>query len=895
MSKEFETNQRLIDRSVGIREQSFILPTDERLSATDIIQIALGSSDGSGGTLEKSISSIKELMATLISGNLPAPSMQALFERAVGLGVSLNQIGLDSQGIGLVEGASQEIYKNLIKDQEEVSIDGKAVLPENPIPKLQARIGGNPMKLVPATFLAGFSYGVINRENRGILVDTLSIPKIGRNIDVEVLPLLRARSWIRQDVQDTRIVDQLFGDTITSLEDLERLENKLKESFSTYMQKRVDKVINGKKLSKTVTRVNNYKKNGIVWCSIWDKEYVDPYENKAREIILRNRQEPNDKYDSNASRIVDMLLKNTGQISEEEKSTERYSLAKQIVANAMDILLRDEPIDIKDQLESCAIYLDIDAQKLKDRITSEVNRYLFSIAGRLGKVELTKNLLKRDLAGGRVPDDIDFLINKFLLDQPAFRINGTPEELIFAWQNFLKRDGAKEKSQIYVPRSLTRPRIIIKGAEATPPIETNIGPVLLRTDIKSSQGPYPYAPEYITTYPTPIIDAFANLVAEYNQTYNSLIDANREWDSDYKYTVGPDGKPINRWVQIDMVGLSPDILKNADNLTTKAATGLLRGRIFEIENNLASYQESLYIFQRNGQPSLFEREFRSSLDAVRASSGKPIALLATTKQKYGAMKQEEFGKDNDKMITDTEVMSLSGFDRFFSPDEFEEYVKENNGDCGYLLYVRSSDPIGKLRNPNMIVDNPLLSNDNLRRIIKANALTFNVDNPEWPDNNPKAITDTKMYLPPMGMAFPIDDVADLDSPEFVDFLKLQGIDPNYIESNRVCIRAKPLLRSYGCYGQERGALKNATFRRNLRKNLSQRGQYIIQPEMEIPTIRTNSGSEYGYMDRIYMYTDGNNYRFMGGCRYLMPVESDEFKSGRIHGNKKTILSELRDY
>lgn len=69
------------------------------------------------------------------------------------------------------------------------------------------------------------------------------------------------------------------------------------------------------------------------------------------------------------------------------------------------------------------------------------------------------------------------------------------------------------------------------------------------------------------------------------------------------------------------------------------------------------------------------------------------------------------------------MLRLSGFDAFWGPQQFLDHLGDKN----------------------------------LRRIIKANSLTFNIDNPEWGVGDPRRINDTKRYLPAVGTAFEIHE------------------------------------------------------------------------------------------------------------------------------------------
>jgi hypothetical protein len=135
--------------------------------------------------------------------------------------------------------------------------------------------------------------------------------------------------------------------------------------------------------------------------------------------------------------------------------------------------------------------------------------------------------------------------------------------------------------------------------------------------------------------------------------------------------------------------------------------------------------------------------------------------------------------------------------------------------------------------------------------------------------------------------------AELLSDDLKQYLLSRGINPNLVASGEIKGRFKPMLGSYGCYGHFREPLNRLKTVNELKINLKQRGPYVFQPEMKIPTISDqSSGSTYTYIDRNFFSTDGRNYRFMGGFRSLMPVHSQEAKMGRNHGSNSTVWAEI---
>lgn len=439
----------------------------------------------------------------------------------------------------------------------------------------------------------------------------------------------------------------------------------------------------------------------------------------------------------------------------------------------------------------------------------------------------------------------------------------------------------------------------------------NLGPAVKSGHVNSSMGPFKVFSGCLTQYPKIVIRALTELYTEYNEMFTPLAEKNAEWKTDYQHCF-LDGTSVNFGVQIDMVGLPQDFLDACDSMSYEEVRETLRTKIFEIENSLAMYHLLQDLFSRSGEASYFKFHFRNFLDDLRVRFGKKVALLAVTEQKYTAMKESEFGKAPDEPLSDEEVYKLSGFDTFLGPKTFREHVKKNNG-CQYSLYVRSSHPITKLKKPETEVHNPLLNDPVMRRLIKANCLTFNIDPVEHPFE--RRINDTKEYMSPMGMAFEISKLEDMFSQELNEFMKSKknygdfkgrrlsakfaeflthfDVDPAMVASGEVHLRAKPLKEAYGCYGHLVGPLTKGRFRSDLRENLTQRGKYVIQPEMIIPKIHNISdGITYAYIDRNFFTMTNGTPVFIGGFRAFMPVESQEGKKQRIHGNGATVWGEV---
>lgn len=415
--------------------------------------------------------------------------------------------------------------------------------------------------------------------------------------------------------------------------------------------------------------------------------------------------------------------------------------------------------------------------------------------------------------------------------------------------------------------------------------------VVTRTDIRSSLTPSFALPDLRILYPESVVKGLMTLYEKYNRAFSPLVEANREWGKDYRYCLW-EGIYINWAVQIDMVGLDEQFLRRATDMSAEECSEIFRRQIFEIENSLALYHLLDRICDRDGARSFYSRRIRALLDSLRERFGKPIALLAVTHEKHEAMRATEFGKIDGESLSDAEVLELSGFDKFFGPEEFREHVTANGADCRYLLYVRASDPVEKLKRPDTPVEHPLLGNSEMRRIIKQFAITFNVDDPAWLVGDSRRINDTKWYMPRLGMAFPIMEEADLCSEGFAMYLHSAGIDPESVMKGQRVLRAKPAQGTYGCYGHERGSMTKKDFLRGVRHGIRQRGPYLVQPEHYAPAVlNTVEEREYVYIDRVF-FGMLNSPQFLGGFREFLPADSQEAKRGRLHGNRETVFAEI---
>lgn len=404
--------------------------------------------------------------------------------------------------------------------------------------------------------------------------------------------------------------------------------------------------------------------------------------------------------------------------------------------------------------------------------------------------------------------------------------------------------------------------------------------MVVSTITTQSTLPNPQVVTNQVVFPHTVTQALCQIHAQVNGVMHNLVRQQSQAKTDYRHCRFGKKNKFGNWItQIDMQGLTDEGLRRLGELSISEVASELRQRIFEVEDSWAMYGILRSVFARGAEPSFYGRKTQELLDFIRVKYQKPIALLAVTKQKYHAMKAEEFGKDPHEPLSDQEIQAISGFDTLWGPEQFLAHVKENAGQCQYLLYIRPSDPVDKLRNPGLAVEHPLLLDPDLRATIRANALTLNIDDPG--DVNAIKLNDTKAYLQPLNMGVQVDSMDDLARFRQMAAYCLPG----------VTMRAKPLQGAYGCYGHVRGSVDSSKFFGKVRKEMKKRGAYLLQKELPAPKAVIN-GASYAYIDRVFVGMINDEPTWMGGHRELLPLDSQEAQSGRLHGNVSAIFKEI---
>lgn len=795
--------------------------------------------------------------------------------------------------------------------------------------ELAARIMANPQFQSDIRELVQFDAreGLLDMENRDDqgqidrlknelvqeIISALKAIKVRETVDGEVREFSQFDTELYQIIEQEKLADQ-------ASEAREQLSKKIEEReievFDAIVRRRVTKKVAGLLLSDSTLRslgarvadireeqiLTAVDEQGMMLRTQIAKQLIDFPKKKQSRLGLRKTPDFKDIFETERQKMMQAIESNNPFLFAAQLDLKEFELIRARIPNIFRRRMSAENKALF-SLAKDTFYKKLSAEIQDEKLIGLIGRKLVQpFVARLTQEMIDQTIQSMGIDLQTLVNDplTVFDIGDEIMDEVERNVVATTLKKMLSERQMLKKAREQDSSvgtvRFIPPVRTSTSQELDRAFEIllTAPERNQLGAITVRTDIRSSEGPFQYFPDYKIKYPEVVVQAIGDLYAEYNQAFGALADANKEWDTDYQFCFdGPDRKPVNYFVQIDMTGLPATYLKVAANLDPLQVREDLRNRIYEIENSVAMYQLLMKNFSLNGQPSHFEQKFRHELEDLRRRYKKPIALLAVTEGKYQLMRESEFGIKGGQSLSDAEVESLSGFDTFFSPEKFERYVKSNGGNCDYLLYVRSSEPIAKLRDPDIPIDQPLLADPEMRRIIKANTVTFNIDDPNLPLGSPRRINDTKAYLVSMGMAFPIYTFKDFRSEGLIQFLLTRGVKTDLIQSGQIVARAKPMLTSYGCYGHLRGSLHDSKFRQRLIHELKRRGPYVIQPEMSNTLVINDSdGKQYAYIDRNFFSFVNGIPSFMGGERTLMPINSQEVMSGRIHGNETSITAEV---
>ena len=410
----------------------------------------------------------------------------------------------------------------------------------------------------------------------------------------------------------------------------------------------------------------------------------------------------------------------------------------------------------------------------------------------------------------------------------------------------------------------------------------DLGPVVQRHDIKSSLSPFNTFGVH-QEIPQNLIKAYIDLLREHNDVMQEAINRSTENGTDYQY-INFDNRIINPFAQIDTRGLPQAFLDSINNVSPQVLVEMLRlGAVFEVEVSIAM---SRVLGEINPQ---FKKGFNATLDFFRERFDKKIAILGVEEDKYIGICKSEYGAKNppDNGIFET---GDDGFDAVVGPKGLQELIRKYGDNLPFLFYVRpslSSETLRKKgKRPHGILNDP-----DMRRIIRAHAITPNVDNPDsdWS----MRLNDSKAPQGPMGLALVVtqENIGPRSrfEAQLREFLLHRGFSEEDINAEEIVLRVKPGIDSYGGYGQSE--------RKNHKKlydvivtTLKKNNPLVLQPDMPTPQLRNLYDEEYKYIHRIFVSDPAIGSLFLGGMQNFIPTSSLEIdgRLERIHGNASAV-------
>ena len=298
--------------------------------------------------------------------------------------------------------------------------------------------------------------------------------------------------------------------------------------------------------------------------------------------------------------------------------------------------------------------------------------------------------------------------------------------------------------------------------------------------------------ELSVEYPKALNEAYEILAEEHDAAFMRIVEKYKEWTTDYQFAKNSFG------FQIDGRAFSERFLKYvADKKPEDIAKFLKIAVVFEVENNIAAYDLNSRLWPYGTR----NETWHGGLEGVRGKTGKKIALLASSEEKYNALLRSELGLEpEDNLPSEEEIRLRTGFDAVWGPEQLighfnnqRDKVVDGVVDSDYLFFGRTSRTTEWLKDPNhTVVKEPFLEDPILRRYVRAFAITHNFDNPALSLGDPRIFTDTKAALCAIGGAYRVTGLQDIYSQEFLDFLKQKKylIDNGKIHIDRLILQGE---------------------------------------------------------------------------------------------------------
>ena len=353
--------------------------------------------------------------------------------------------------------------------------------------------------------------------------------------------------------------------------------------------------------------------------------------------------------------------------------------------------------------------------------------------------------------------------------------------------------------------------------------------------------------------------------------------------------------------------MSQTFLNEIRDFSADDIANILAPFIFEYESSIARYPLLFWINNND-----FKKWFIKNLDEIREKTWKKIILLATTKSKLESIQEEEFWIKKWENIDSKYIKENSWFDNLWWPKELEHYYNniEKWEESNYIFFTRASIDTEWLKNQNKKEKSEILENDDLRKFLKENTITINIDNPN--DKNTIPVNDTKEYMEDLWLWYFFTNINEIFSEELIEYLKTKEwrakgfswfkwyfykenlknflisswVNEDELKTWKVIFRFKPVYESYWAYSQLASNLNTSKERKKL-ENISDWKKFLLQ--LERPTkkiINENTWKEYLAIHRLFPYSDkeGEIY-FNKSIINLMPINEKQKNTPTVHWGK----------
>ncbi|MCR4329780.1 MAG: hypothetical protein NUV65_04535 [Candidatus Roizmanbacteria bacterium] len=426
--------------------RALLLPDSFRLSQgspsiseEDLFTLITTSDKSRGnGTVNTSVNTMKQTLFDFVAGRPVDP--QVIFEQAYSQGVNAPYTYDKEIVLALIE-ASNQIYVNTLLPIEEITDEGVVYLPQDTVTLLTKDDSPNKLELVKQICLSGFAAGMVLQKKR---VDSRFEKSQKPNRKEE--PYFNLPQAKQQIIQTLTEYPELILETIfqspTSINTLETEQKIISAALPDYTRERIAPIIDAKKRAKTSLK-------GGRTVRVWAKECEDPNFSLAWNMIQKaDTASPTSKV------ITDLLRQKIQSRTNRGLTIGEGKILREIV-DAL-LLSEDESIEPQEVVVDRAAKFNLPESNdplalntlplVPSDILSVLKTVVYRTASSIGELQLTRDVLKRDIASGNIPLEMIEMVEVFLVRYTQQK-ESTTENIATIFNDYLgKILGRKRKA-----------------------------------------------------------------------------------------------------------------------------------------------------------------------------------------------------------------------------------------------------------------------------------------------------------------------------------------------------------------------------------------------------------------------------------------------------------------